>query len=679
MAATSHSQFFLLSPLKNKPSANSSLSLKTLHSKRHFPPPQISLSAHETSQTTTTNPSSQNPPIQPRKTSIWINPKGKLMSFSDERMTRLKTLAASLDQSKPPDGTVASILSAQTFPISEADAVRVLDTMKRSDKALLALRWFLKNIEIRNEIILYNVTFKNFRKSKDWNRTESLFSELLQSGVEPDIITFTTIISSAKQCNLPSKAVEFFEKMSDFNLQPSNLTRASIIGSYFHSGQSDKALQLYDQIRTEKDGYQVAFVTMIKNYARAGNYDGALNVFEEMRALEIKPNLIIYNCLLDAMKHANRPWQVKTIYKEMLKNNFEPDRTTFVTLIRSFSKARYAKDALNIYQQMKEQNIRLDTMLYNHLLSMCADLGLLEETEQLFEEMKNLPEGSRPDSWTFSSVLTAYSCSGRVSDAERVFNEMLNAGFKPDIFLFTSLVQCYGVAKRVGEVKRVVDKIAELAVKTDDRFSACLLNVATHNCDGTKEDFDVILECISSVNLKLGELVNFLVLEDQSENNSDELIKERINEWLETVLGPVRKPCLNCLLDICMNFGKIKTARVILDYAIELKIYDGLHEKFQNMWVLKLRSLSIGGAKVAFNAWTEDLKAALKSGEKIPVLVGINTGHGNHKYGGKRLINELKVYLGEINAPFHEDSERGGWLVSTDVAVQDWLETERLL
>ncbi|KAK2978530.1 hypothetical protein RJ640_010176 [Escallonia rubra] len=86
-------------------------------------------------------------------------------------------------------------------------------------------------------------------------------------------------------------------------------------------------------------------------------FDGCLNVYEETKALGVKPNLVLYNTLLDAMGRAKRPWQVKTIYKEMLDNRFTPGWATYAALLRAYGKARYGEDAISVYREMKEKGM----------------------------------------------------------------------------------------------------------------------------------------------------------------------------------------------------------------------------------------------------------------------------------------------------------------------------------
>ena len=118
------------------------------------------------------------------------------------------------------------------------------------------------------------------------------------------------------------------------------------------------------------------FSTLIRIYKVAGNFDGCLNVSEEMKALGVKPNLVIYNILLDAMGRAKRPWQVKKFYQDIIDNGLSPSFVTFAALLHAYGRARYGDDAFKIYREMKEKGLGLNVVLYNSILAMCTPLEI---------------------------------------------------------------------------------------------------------------------------------------------------------------------------------------------------------------------------------------------------------------------------------------------------------------
>lgn len=608
------------------------------------------------------------------KSYVWVNPNSprasqlKKRSY-DTRYASLVKVAELLDSSNPSEEDVCNILSGLGGRMIEQDAVVIINNMSNPETALLALRYFGERLNFDKEVIIYNVTMKVFRKCKDLDKAEKLFEEMLERGVKPDNATFSTILSCARMSNLPDKAVEWFEKMPSFGLSPDDVTYSAMIDAYGRAGDIEKALSLYDRARTEKWRIDaVTFSTLIKIYGMSGNFDGCLNVYEEMKAVGAKPNMVTYNTLLDAMGRAKRPWQAKKIYKEMINNGFTPSFGTYASLLRAYGRARYGEDALIVYREMKEKGIDLTAVLYNTLLAMCADLGYVNEAVEIFEEMKS--SGTNPDSWTFSSLITIFSCSAEVSKAENMLNEMLEAGFEPNIFVLTSLIQCYGKSQRTDDVVRTFNQLLELGITPDDRFCGCLLNVMTQT---PKEELSKLAECIEKANSKLGFVVKLLIAEKGSEGN----FKNEAAELFDSIGSDVKKAFCNCLIDLCVNLDMLERACDLLDLGLKLEIYKDLQSKSSNQWSLHLKSLSLGAALTALHVWINDLSKAVESGENLPALLGINTGHGKHKYSDKGLAGVFESHLKELNAPFHEDPDKVGWFLTTKIAAESWLESRK--
>jgi pentatricopeptide repeat protein len=299
----------------------------------------------------------------------------------------------------------------------------------------------------------------------------------------------------------------------------------------------------------------------------ARNFDGCLNVYEEMKALGVKPNLVIYNILLDDMGRAKRPWQVKKFYQDIIDNGLSPSFVTYEALLHAYGRARYGDDAFKIYREMKEKGLGLNVVLYNSILAMCADLGHVDKAVEIFEDMKS--SGIKPDSWTFSSMITIFSCCGKVSEAENTLNEMFEAGFQPNIFILTSLLQCYGKAQRIDDVVKTFNRIFYWVITPDDRFCGCLLNVMTQT---PNEELSKLVKCVERANPKLGYVVKLLVEEQDSEGN----FKNEATELFDSISTEVKKAYCNCLIDLCIKLNMLERSWELLDLGLTLEIYTNI-------------------------------------------------------------------------------------------------------
>ncbi|KAL6645140.1 hypothetical protein ACP70R_016748 [Stipagrostis hirtigluma subsp. patula] len=613
---------------------------------------------------------------------IWVNPNSPRAAgvararAGSSRRARLASAAAVLDACEPAEAAVAAALEA-AFPESpsEQDAVIVLNTAAaaRPETAVLALRWFLENAEVQNKVILYNVVLKLLRKKRRWSDAEALWGEMLRDGVQPDNATFSTVISCARACGLPRKAVEWFEKMPEFGCSPDMLTYSAVIDAYGRAGNAEAALSLYDRARAEKWQLDpVICTTVIKVHSTTGNFDGALNVFEEMKAAGVKPNLVVYNTMLDAMGRAMRPWVVKTIHREMIDREVQPSRATYCCLLQAYTRARYGEDAMAVYRLMKDEVMDIDVVLYNMLLSMCADIGYVDEAEEIFRDMKaSMDSQSKPDSWSYSSMVTLYSSTANVLAAEGILNEMVEAGFKPNIFILTSLIRCYGKAGRTDDVVRSFGMLEELGISPDDRFCGCLLSVAANTA---AEELDKVINCIERSNEQLGAVVKLLV----DRGASTESFRDAARDLLSSVRGVVKMPYCNCLMDLCVNLNQMEKACALLDAAQQLGIYANIQTRTQTQWSLHLRGLSVGAALTTLHVWMNDLYTALQSGgEGLPPLLGIHTGQGKNTYSDRGLAAMFEAHLKELDAPFHEAPDKAGWFLTTSVAAKHWLEAKK--
>lgn len=608
------------------------------------------------------------------KRHVWVNPNSprakqlRKQSY-DSRYSSLVDIARALDSCVATQEHASKVLMGLGNSVVQEDAVLVLNSMTNPDTALLALQYFLDNIKLAKQVVLYNVTLKVLRKSRDLDRAHQLFDEMLQRGVKPNNATFSTIISCCRICNMPDKAVEWFEKMPAFGCNPDDITYSAMIDAYGKAGNVDSALALYDHARTERLRMDaVTFSTLIKIYVNTRNFDGCLNVYEEMKALGVKPNLVIYNTLLYAMGRAKRPWQANNIYKDMITNGIAPSWKTYAALLQAFCRARYCEDAIKVYKEMKDRGLEFNVILYNALLAACADVGYVDEAVQIYQDMKSSGTCT-PDNWTFSSMITAYSYSGQVMEAESVLNEMVEAGFKPTIIVLTSLMRCYGKASRTDDVVRTFNTVFELGITPDDRFCGCFLSVMRQT---PKEELSKLVECAAKANQNVGDVVKILLEGEKSEGQ----FKGAASKLFDIISADVRKIYCNCLIDLCVNLNLLDRACELLDLGLTSQIYTDIQSKTPTQWSLHLKSMSLGTALTSLHVWMNDLMKTVEGGGELPPVLGINTGHGKRRYSDEGLAGVFEVHLKELNAPFHK-ADKAGWFLTTNSAAKAWLESQK--
>ncbi|KAF2942430.1 pentatricopeptide repeat-containing protein At5g46580, chloroplastic [Oryza sativa Japonica Group] len=559
-------------------------------------------------------------------------------------------------------------------PPSTSDALLLLNYLHPSWRKSLSLLCWLRALPdgaFPLDTIVFNVALKSLRAARQWPQAERLALDMLASGVPLDNITYSTLITAARRCRQFDKAVEWFERMyASDGVLPDEVTYSAILDVYAQLGMKEEVLALFDRARGS--GWKpdhVAFAVLAKMFGEAGDYDGIQFVFKEMREVGIKPNIFVYNALLEALGKTGKPGLARNLFEEMTAEGVEPNARTLTALAKIYGRARWGRDALQLWEQMREKKLPADNILCNTLLSMCADVGLVGEAEQLFSEMKDpdLGDVPKPDKWSYTAMINIYGSSGDADRALQLFAEMVESGIEPNIMSYTIVIQCLGKAGRIQEAVDVLEAGMAKGLKPDDRLCGCLLSVVALS---SGDETEVILACLEKVRSNLVKLIR--MLGDARVGVED--LRVELKGILNSAAPEVRRPYCNCLIDICRNHGYPSERAVeLFRLARHYGLYSKIHTRKEEEWSLDLRSLSVGAAKTAFDDWMKTIREHEEE-EALPQTFSVYTGSSTHKFA-QGLATAVASHLEQVGAPFRaSDSQLGSFISSRDDLLS-WLHT----
>lgn len=594
----------------------------------------------------------------------------KRASYSYSPQLRdLKLFAQKLNDCGSSEAEFLACLEEIPQPVTRENALLILNSLKPWQKTHLFLNWIKGQNSLPMETIFYNVTMKSLRFGKQFQLIEDLAHQMIDNGVELDNITYSTIISCAKKCYLYDKAVHWFERMYKTGLMPDEVTYSAILDVYARLGKVEEVISLYERGRgTGWKPDPITFSVLGKMFGEAGDYDGIRYVFQEMESVGVQPNLVVYNTLLEAMGKAGKPGFARSLFEEMIESGIAPNEKTLTAVIKIYGKARWSRDALELWRRMKDNGWPMDFILYNTLLNMCADVGLVEEAETLFRDMKQ-SEHCKPDSWSYTAMLNIYGSQGDVDKAMRLFDEMCKLGVELNVMGFTCLIQCLGKAMEFDDLVRVYGISVERGIKPDDRLCGCLLSVVSLS-QGSKDE-DKVLTCLQQANPKLVAFIQLI----EDENTSFETVKEEFKGIMNNSAVEVRRPFCNCLIDICRNKDLLERAHELLYFGTLYGLYPGLHNKTGEEWCLDVRSLSVGAALTALEEWMWTLTKIVNREETLPELFLAQTGTGAHKFA-QGLNISFASHLRKLAAPFKQSEEKVGCFIASREDLVSWVQSK---
>lgn len=206
------------------------------------------------------------------------------------------------------------------------------------------------------------------------------------------------------------------------------------------------------------------FLILAEALAKKSDEVFLLSFLKEVSELTFPRNTSVLNRIIFAFGELREVDKVLMIFDHMKILKCKPDLVTYNTILAILGKCGRVDVLLDKFASMKERNVRPDTISYNTLINNLRKVGRLDLCKELLKEMGK--GGAEPDLQTYTALIDSFGSSGNVEEALSLFEEMKHRRIRPSIYIYRSLISNL---KKMGKFK--------LATKISEEMDACLSNV----------------------------------------------------------------------------------------------------------------------------------------------------------------------------------------------------------
>ncbi|XP_016474741.2 pentatricopeptide repeat-containing protein At1g31430-like [Nicotiana tabacum] len=339
-----------------------------------------------------------------------------------------------------------------------------------------------------------------------------LFVEMLQSGVMPNNVTFTSVIRACGElsdfylgaCVLGLIVKVGFEhdlsvsnSLITFNLRLNDTVSArrifdrmqgrdvvswtAILDMYVQKGDLTEARRVFDEMPERNE---VSWSTMISRYSQSGDAEAAVNLFHCMVQQGYKPNKSCLASVVSALSSLEALITGRIVHGHILKIGIEKDAFIGSSLVDLYCKCGSSKDGRVAFDSILEKNV----VCWNSMVSGYSLNNQLEEAKELFDKIpqKNsiswnslmtgyleyekfdevfegfsdmLLSGEQPNKSTFSSVLCACASLASLERGKNLHGKVIKLGFHSDVFVDTALLDMYAKSGNVESSKKIFKRM----------------------------------------------------------------------------------------------------------------------------------------------------------------------------------------------------------------------------
>ncbi|KAK7253152.1 hypothetical protein RIF29_37628 [Crotalaria pallida] len=300
-------------------------------------------------------------------------------------------------------------------------------------------------------VVTWNSLISGLVRDGDVELAWRIFDDMPES----DLVSWNTMIGALVQMSLFEEAIELFREMQNQGIKGDRVTMVGVASASGYLGALDLAKWVYTYI--EKNDIHIdmllgtalvdmfsrcgdprgamhvfrkierrdvpAWTAAIRVMAMEGNTEGAIELFNEMIKLEVKPDDVVFVALLTACSHGGSVDQGRQIFRLMNKiHGISPQIVHYGCMVDLLGRAGLLEEALDLIRSMPMEP---NDIMWGSLLAACRKHKNVELAHYAAEKITQLAPERAGIHVLLSNI---YASAGKWSDVARVRLQMKDKG-----------------------------------------------------------------------------------------------------------------------------------------------------------------------------------------------------------------------------------------------------------
>merc|ERR1719473_2547498 len=220
---------------------------------------------------------------------------------------------------------------------------------------------------------------------------------MMKHEVPCNTITYNTMLDACAKCCTMGRAEQVLKAMRTASVQPDIISYSTIIKGHCVEGDVDKALAMLKEMRTDKttEPDEITYNSFLDGCARQHRVDEALAALEEMQAAGVNPSNFTLSILVKLLGQVRRLNQAFTLVEDLsARHKFKPNVQVYTCLMQACIQNRKLDRALALHDQMVQTGCPPDEKLYTGLARGCLQLHAPQKAADVVRTAYQLPGAS---------------------------------------------------------------------------------------------------------------------------------------------------------------------------------------------------------------------------------------------------------------------------------------------
>ncbi|KAJ1406689.1 Tetratricopeptide-like helical domain superfamily [Sesbania bispinosa] len=332
----------------------------------------------------------------------------------------------------------------------------------------------------RPTVFTCNAIIAAMYRAKRYNEAIALFHFFFnQSNIVPNIVSYNNFINTHCDEGRVDVALEVYRHIiANAPFSPSPVTYRHLTKGLINAGRIDEAVVLLREMLNKGHGADsLVFNNLISGFLELGNLEKANVLFDELKERCLVYDGVVHATYMEWFFNKGRDKEAMDSYKSLMDRQFRMTPATCNVLLEVLLKHGKKTQAWSLFDQMLDnhtppnfQAVNSDT--FNIMVNECFELGKFDEALATFKKVGTKPN-SKPfamDVAGYNNIIARFCENGMLSEAETLFEELCSKSLSPDVPTHRTLIDAYLRMGRINDALRVMNRMVDAGLRVVASF-----------------------------------------------------------------------------------------------------------------------------------------------------------------------------------------------------------------
>jgi leucine-rich PPR motif-containing protein len=258
------------------------------------------------------------------------------------------------------------------------------------------------------DVVSYNTVIKGFAQAGNMKQCFDCLHEMRCNGLEPDDVTFGTLLDMCIADNDMNAANEVIDLLVRGDRPVDTVMCTLFIKGLVRAHRLPKAVELYEEMKRKNCAGArpdiVTYSVLIKAFVDNHDLEKALHLVEDMAAAGHSPDDIILTHLLEGCRYVGNHALGKRLFEDMLAAGVKPSEFTLITMVKLHGRCGAHEEAYQLVANWEKQHGMSPSVIhYTCLMSGCLRTKNYQQAWEAYKLMG--VHGVPPDETTMATLL----------------------------------------------------------------------------------------------------------------------------------------------------------------------------------------------------------------------------------------------------------------------------------